>query len=483
MSSEKENKTVGKHQRIEPEAEKNTGKGIPFAVTILLVVLALACGCVAGYFYGTKLSDTADRLAAAENKISEYELLFAGFYTDEYEMETEAEEAARIENEGTAALTGENVIETESAEVFVVVEYDGGDITSDEARIVYEQALSDYAMMGEDVSESGDLILDMVLFDMTSERIAYKKAVELGLTDYSDAEIAEIDAIAREEYNATVNFYAGDAADEEAVARAQEYLSETEGYTYEGVRADIMDEYWREKLYAHVISGVSVDADDIAAVYSSRLSEQQARYDADPTEFENDLLGGEIVVYYPAGYRTVKQIYFALDVEDVARVAEINEQLAAETDAAVIESLNAELDSIYASAEQEANDVIAQFQGGADFDQLIAENSDYNDMADGTFSSPGFYISEKTVFWPAEFVEAAMALVNPGDISAPVRTPEGVYVVRFIANVEAGSVPLSNVSSRLTTETQEVMKEQAYDEQLSIWMEEANVQYYPERMR
>ncbi len=481
MSSEKENKTVGKHQRI--EAEKPAKTGVPFAVTILLVVMALASGCVAGYFYGTNFSETAHKLAEAEQTIGEYELMFAGFYTDEYQSETEEEEAARQENEGTAALTGENVIYTEEAEVYVVVQYDGGDITNEEALPVYEQALSDYAIIGEDVSVNSDIILDEVLFDMASERIAYKKAVELGLTEYSNKELAEIEAEAEAEYNATVSFYAGGETDEEIIAQTAQYLADEEGYTLESVRTEKMNEYWHVKLYNHVASGVKVDADDIAAQYNSRLNTQQAAYDADPTAFENDLMNGEIVVYYPAGYRTVKQIYFALDAESIARVAEIEAALEIETDPAVIDSLNAELDAIYAPAEAEASDAIDQFRSGTDFDELIESKSDFNALDDSAFSSTGYYISESTVMWPVEFVEAAMALENPGDISVPVRTAEGVYVLRFIANVTPGAVPLSNVSSRLTTETQQAMKDQAYNEQLHTWMEEANVTYYPERMK
>ena len=481
MSSEKENKAVGKHQRI--EAEKPAKTGVPFAVTILLVILALASGCVAGYFCGENFSDTAKELTAAKEKISEYELMFAGFYTDEYENETEAEIEAREENEGTAALTGENVIYTEEAEIFIVVEYDGGDITNEEAQPVYEKALSDYAMMGEDVSANRDIILDEVLFDMASDRIAYKNAVELGLTDYSDKELAEIEAAAQAEYDATVSFYAGGSTDETDLAQAAQYLADEDGYTLESVRMEKMDEYWRSKLYDHTSANIKVDADDVAAQYNSRLNAQQAEYDADPTAFEKDLMSGEIVVYYPAGYRTVKQIYFALDEESLARVAEIEAELETATDPAVIGELEAELDSIYASAEGEAADVIAEFRSGVDFDELIETYSDFDGMDQNAFSSTGYYISDKTVMWPAEFVEAAMALENPGDISAPVRTADGVYVLRYIANVEPGSVPLSNVSSRLTTETQQALKDQAYNDQLQVWMEEANVKYYPERMK
>ena len=82
--------------------------------------------------------------------------------------------------DGSAALTGQNIIEAETAEVFVVVEYDGGTITNEEIAPEYEKALADYAMLGEDVSEISDAILSQVLVDMASQRIAYLKAAELG---------------------------------------------------------------------------------------------------------------------------------------------------------------------------------------------------------------------------------------------------------------------------------------------------------------
>ena len=164
-SGEEMKKNTGKHQRPK--------QGTPFAVTALLVVLALICGSVAGYFYGTRFSDVANQLVEAEKRIEEYELMVAAMYTDDYATGVEEEEALVAENNGSAALTGTNVIVTEAAEIFVVVEYNGGEIRSDEAMEVYEKVLSDRAMAGEDVSLIKDEVVDQVLAVMADERFAF----------------------------------------------------------------------------------------------------------------------------------------------------------------------------------------------------------------------------------------------------------------------------------------------------------------------
>ena len=479
MRSENEKKMVGKHHK----AEENVRAGVPFAVVALLVVLALVCGCVSGYFVGANFSETAKDLKAAQQKNEEYELAMAGFMASEIEQAAQEEaEAVNTDPDGSAALTGQNVIEKETAEVFNVVEYDGGVITSEEAAVEYDKALADYAMLGEDVSEISDAILSQVLVDMASQRIAYQKAAELGYTQYTEKELKDIETKAQAEYDATIAFYAGSGADEDEIAQVQAYIADTEGYTLETVKAEISADYWMEKLVGSITANVDVDADDIAALYSRRVEEQTAEFDADNTAFENALMGGEIVVYNPAGYRTVKQICIGFDEEAAVRVAEINAQLANETDEAVIAELQAELDGLYAFAEATAAQALSEFEGGADFDKLIEEYGDACAYVAGAFSSTGYYVSENTVIWPEAFVDAAMGLTNPGDVSGLVRSEKGVHVVRYIANVQPGSIPLSNVSARLTTETQSVAEDEAWQKQMQAWMEEANVQYYPEKM-
>ena len=482
MHSEEEKKVVGKHARQVSEPEK-TQKGVPFAVTALLVVLALACGCVSGYFVGANMSNTAKQLEEAQQRIEDYELLLAGMYTDEIESGEQAEAAQAVQNleeEGAAALAGQNVVEPEDTEEKVVVEYNGGVILNTEAQATLDKVLADLAFAGEDVN--ADNIVGDMLADMASEKIAYAKAAELGFTEYDEKDRRDIDALAQSEYDSTVSFYTGGATDEETVRAAQEFLSGENGYTLESVRAEIEAGYWKEKLYGHVTADVTVGAEDISTLYAQRVEAQKAEFEADPTAYESALMSGDIVVYNPEGYRTVKQIFFAFSAEESQRVSEINAQLATETDDAVIAQLNAEKEALYAPLEAEAEQAIEEFNAGADFDDLIGKYGDAGALSADAFSSTGYYISDDTVIWPKSFVVAGMSLMTPGDISEPVRSEQGVHIARFIANVEPGSVPLSNVSSRLTTATQDAKKQETWDQQLTAWLEEAGVVYYPENI-
>ena len=241
----------------------------------------------------------------------------------------------------------------------------------------------------------------------------------------------------------------------------------------ETVRDDVEQDYWQTKLFNRVTENLDVSADDITALYNQLLTEQQAEFEADTDAFETALLGGETVVYYPAGYRTVKWISFEMDETAAQRAEEIRAQLETETDEETRTTLQQELDGLYGALQSEAEDALGTISGGGDFDQVAASLG-----SDGAT----YYVSEKTTLWPPEVVQAAMALANPGDISQAVVTEDGVYIVRFIANVEAGAVPLSNVSTRLTTQTREQKAQQAYDDQVETWISEANVTYFPENM-
>lgn len=461
-------KIKGKHHRAQKP------QGTPFSLVALLVVLALLCGCALGYMGGTRLSGTAKELKQARQRIEEYDLLLAQLSTDEFETEAQQDAPSQqpTGDEGLAALSGQEVIST-AAEPQVVAQYDGGTILSDEAAQRYEAAMADAAFSGEDVSNRTEEILTGVLHDMVGEKVAYQKAQEMGLLPYDEADERAMDAQAQSEFDDTVKFYAEDASSESALQAAQQYLEQEEGITLESVRAEVEENYWQTKLFNKVTENLEVSADDINAQYNQLLAEQQAAFEADTDAFESALLGGETVVYYPAGYRTVKWIAFELDEASAQRAQEIRTQLETEADETTRNTLQQELDGLYGALQIEAEDALGTLSGGGDFDQVAASLG-----SDGAT----YYISEKTTLWPAELVQAAMALANPGDISQAVTTSDGVYILRFIANVEAGSVPLSNVSTRLTTQTREQKAQKAYDAQVETWLSEANVSYFPENM-
>ena len=480
MQSEKNETKVKPESRPKPKK-----KGISVSLVIILVLLALLCGAALGYLCCRYLSPMAKEYARMREQIQEYELQMANFYTDEFSAETLGD--ITLDEDGNDELSAFLKNPEAEAEIVVAAEYDGGQIMSDEALSAYEKILSDQMMNGLDVSQSSDMILDVVLQSLVSDRIAYNKAEEMGCTNYSAADQAEIVRRAEEQYEEKVSFY-GDflrtegMSDEDARTEAVTYLELMEECTPESVKAEVEKEFWKEKLFDRVVEGVTVSKDDVTLLYADMVSAQKEIFEADPEAFEETVFSGSMVVYHPAGYRAVKQIFLMPDNESALRMQEIRALLLTETDEAVIAQLNGELDGLYAPLEEKAAEIMAKLNDGSDFDALMAEYSDDEELTGGLFAPTGYYVSQNSTLWPEEFVRASMSLANPGDISEPVRSENGVHIVRYISNLDPGEVPMSKVEQELTDLTLESRKFEVYQEQLQTWLDEANVVMYPERL-
>ena len=270
---------------------------------------------------------------------------------------------------------------------------------------------------------------------------------------------------------------------EEARADAIESMA-SDGITEETIRAEIEAEWWEEKLRDYATQNITVSDEQIQQTYEDDLAEQRAAYDANPGQYEYARLYGEtVVVYNPAGYRTFKQVLIPFDVTSSMRVNEIIftlDSLDETEDAEQIATLNAELDTLYADLEATAAYVLNRVAEGADFDSLIAEYSQDPQYELASVQSDGYYISEASTTYDAAIKAAAMALENPGDVSEPVRTSEGVHILYFNAEVPAGDIPLDDVRDALEAEALESQRYDAYEAQLAQWVEEANVTYHRE---
>lgn len=466
-----------------PKEGRKNSRGVPFGVVTMLVILALVSGGALGYLGGVNLSGTAQKLKEARRTIDNYEITLMEMYSDEFDRAA----AAAAEEGANAALAGTDMGVASEEEPVVVAEFDGGVVMSDEATSAYQREVANYVLGGADVTGSTEEILDTVLQNLVGEKLAYIEAEKKGYMNLTDADRAAIAERAQAQFDETVNFYIDivreeGMSEEDAYAAAVSYLAANEGYTLDAVTADIEANWWHDKLYEEVVAGATVSADVITTAYNDRLAAQEALFTSDKTEFEYALMNGEMVLYYPEGYRAVKHIFFALDEDAQARAAEIYAQRAKEEDQAAIDALNAELDALYADAEAEAQAAYEQILGGADFDVLMDERSDDAEFAHGAFKDTGYYVSADSVMWSKMFIETCMALENPGDISAPARSEGGVHIVRYLANVQPGAVPLSQVNAEITEATIESARFEAWQVAQQGWIAAANATFYPERM-
>ena len=76
-----------------------------------------------------------------------------------------------------------------------------------------------------------------------------------------------------------------------------------------------------------------------------------------------------------------------------------------------------------------------------------------------------------------------MALRVPGDVSAAVRTGDGVYLLQYVGDVPEGTVSMNDVYDAISAQTLETAQYMAYENRINSWIEEADAKFYPERLQ
>ena len=488
--------------------KKRRKKAFAILATAILLVIALVFGAVVGYTYGRNMG--IERAELAEAKVAELtaalEEAQATPVYDAFEEELTQENREALDDlAGTAftddgdatVLMGEEIFgvdaSDESGEAPVVVaEYDGGQLMSDEVAREYGEQMTNFVFAGYSEEEVASVLLDEVLKYMVSDRVLEAHAKEMGLYELTEADRAQIDAQAQANFDEQLQFYRDyvnteGMTEEEATGAVKAYMQAEAGVTLDIIRSELEEGWWAQKIYDEITKDVTVDDAALEKAYKDLIVQQKESYETYPDDFEFAQMNGETIVYNLPGYRAVRMLLLGFeDDQAYEAVSVLNEEITeldAETDAQLIAEYKAEIDGFYAAPEARAQEVLAQLQGGASFDELLASIGDDDGMKDEDLYKTGYYISEKSMLWSPEIISAAMALKTPGDISGAVRTADGVCILEYVGEVQAGEVPLEKMKEELQHETLENAKYSAYEQQLNKWLEEANVKYYPERMQ
>ena len=487
--------------------KKRRKNRIALPLVAVLVAVALVFGLAAGY--GVGRSTVLEQLRQAELKLAQHTAAQeadaqAGAY-DAFEEEITGENRAALsELAGDAFETEDaaNALMSEddlgggastgaSAEPVVVAEYNGGVLMSDEVAREYETQVAGFLFAGYSEDEVADVLLDEVLRYMVSDRVVEAHAREMGLYERTDEDEVDIDAEATRYYEADLEFYRGyvnteGMTEEEALGAVKSYLLESEGESYESVRAEVASGWWMQKVFDAVTKDVRVSEADVQAAYEARLAEQKESFEAYTDDYEFAQMSGDIITYNLPGYRRVKMLHLGIGDEAAETVADLKAEISgldSGDGAEEIAEYQAQIDACYAEAEARAKNALEALSGGADFDALIVELGDDEGMRDENLRASGYYVSADSLLWPGEIVSAAMALEAPMDISGAIRTGDGVVILQYLGEVEAGAVPLADGRDAIEADALEEARYAAYEAQVNAWLEEADVKYYPERMQ
>lgn len=308
------------------------------------------------------------------------------------------------------------------------------------------------------------------------------KITEYGFDSFTEEEMAEIEAAAKEDYDlyydTIKNFYFSGTeltGDELEAAVAAEMMNMVGFSTLEGAMDQIKYSKSQEKLVAELNKDIVVSEEELTTEYNARVDSAKASYTAAAYTYGTAITNGETPYYAPEGYRYVKHILLQFTQEDQEAIAEIETAIANLTldqDAAELnEQLAAAKEQAYANLQTKVDEISAKLAEGADFDALIAE---YNEDPGMNGESAGYPVCATSIDWVEEFKDASMALANVGDVSAPVRSEYGIHFIKYQSDLASGEIGLENVREALTAELQAAKESSNVETCVAQWVEEAN---------
>ena len=419
-------------------------------------------------------------------------------------------------------LSASALAETASAELTadtVLATVGGEEITWGDVESTYNNLVASYSSYYDMTLDSSIALFRAVALDnVVQQTVLMQKAVELGLDQLTEEEIAASDAQADADWEAALENYLSyfhsdmtdetpqeerDAANAEAIA----YYNDA-GYTPESLRTDYQRYTVFSKVEAMMLQDVVVTDEEVEAAYQALLAADKELYENDIVayvEYNNYVDSMALYAQYygstsdldhawykPEGFRAVKHILLPVDEELmstytdlVARYEEQQEATEEVTDPVTEEQINQAHAAILNSLADVIDEINAKIAEGADFDELIAEyavNEDGTPTDQGMVTEPyktsGYEVSSASTNYVQGFVDAAFSVDNIGDVSAPYLTDYGVHIVKYIGDVAGGPIAMTDEQreakrqSLLETEQGDV-----YSATLEQWIEEAGVVY------
>ena len=415
----------------------------------------------------------------------------------------------------------------------IVAEYgEGGIIWLEDAQREYQAAADAYAQYGLNIDDYGEDIKQDILETLVRQAVLDDKAAELGLNEMDEEARANLEAEAAENFETYVETYKGYFADENAddeTAREQTIAAmESYGLTQDALTQQMLDSYVDDQLHSYITKDVAVTDEDIQAEYDAMVADDEANYSGNDRSYNNARNSGETIAWNPEGYRAVKHVLIKFDddqstkynelhntldslkaekdaLENPAEDAETAETTEAETTEAEtaeaetaeaeptaaprsleeiesdIAGVTAEIEALHAQLLPQAQQVIDEFESGADFDSLIGKYNADPGMNNEPTASNGYAVATDSTTWDPAFTEGAMSIAEVGQISAPVYGMNGIHIIYYLSDITPGAVPFEDIAEAVEANALEDKISETYDQQVAAWVEEAAPVYHADR--
>lgn len=231
------------------------------------------------------------------------------------------------------------------------------------------------------------------------------------------------------------------------------------GCTEDAYRQQLELELKNQRVLNLYCGEITLDDGEALAYYERQyVSVCRERYEGNIPLFEQEVLvDGGISYYVPEGYRRIKHIVMALPEDIASRLSALSGSSSISEDAwqalkdAAGKAMKPKTDAIYQALED-----------GESFESQMALYSYDTAVAP---EDPGYLIHADSVLWDEGFLQAAMALEKPGDVSEPVVTRAGVHIILYAGDEPAGALAL-------TQEQQALLEQEALADKQNKALEE-----------
>ena len=351
------------------------------------------------------------------------------------------------------------------------------------------------------------------------------KAAELGLDQLTAEEEEKAKTSAQESYDSALDYVKTNMLQDSGLEGEELDKAAADKLTELGVSLDAYIESAKktavdDKLREYAIKDVAVTDEEIKTEYDSRVEKDKETYGENAGSWASAANNGTTLYYTPAGVRRVKQILTKFKDEDQTAIddakkaqtdantavtaanakvsaaqetldtegitEEIQTQAEADLKAAneELEKANTDLDAANKAVEDatnkafeniaaDADEILKQLKDGEDWQKLMDEKNQDPGMKS---NEKGYAVAAGMTGFDSAFVDAAMALAKPGDVSDKVKgSSYGYYIIRYDSDEAEGAVSLDDVKETISSALLSTKQNEAYNAAKEQWVEEAGI--------
>ena len=291
-----------------------------------------------------------------------------------------------------------------------------------------------------------------------------------------------------------------------ARADALNYLETNYGYTEDSFVQEVVQGQPLNDAYNALLEEMKASQPDLAAtdediqkLYEETVAEEMESIgnEASTYEFYQNYYGYQFH-YVPEGYRGIIHILLKVDEEllsnwkdltaryeesqiapeevETTGDAETTEAPAETQEPVTAEMVEAAHQAILDSQKAVLDEIKAKLDAGAAFEDLIAEYGADPGMNDESNLKNGYSVHPDSIAYDTDFTQAAAALEKVGDVSDPVVSQFGIHILKYLRDVPAGAMEMSDEEKEsLRAEIEDERLQLAFSEYYDAWVASADV--------